>query len=143
MNNPKVILVLGAGRSSSSLIAHLLTQSSTENWEIHVGDLDGQAAKDKVAGHAHGHAFQMFADDKSDRDRRITEADLVVSMLPAFMHVEVARVAIAAGVHVLTPSYVSPEMKAYRKRVAEKAAQAEKMDRERSEAAKFFPGLYN
>ena len=33
-------------------------------------------------------------------------------MLPAFMHVEVARVAIAAGVHVLTPSYVSPEMKA-------------------------------
>lgn len=112
MNNPKVILVLGAGRSSSSLIAHLLTQCSTENWEIHVGDLDGQAAKDKVAGHAHGHAFRMFADDKSDRDRRIAEADLVVSMLPAFMHVEVARVAIASGVHVLTPSYVSPEMKA-------------------------------
>ena len=112
MNNPKVILVLGAGRSSSSLIAHLLTQASTENWEIHVGDLDVKAAKDKVEGHAHGHAFEMSSDEKSDRDRRIAEADLVVSMLPAFMHVEVARVAIAAGVHVLTPSYVSPEMKA-------------------------------
>ena len=44
---------------------------------------------------------------------------------------------------VTQPKNVSPEMKAYRKRVAEKAAQAEKMDRERSEAAKFFPGLYN
>ena len=32
-------------------------------------------------------------------------------MLPAFMHVDVAEVAIQAGVHV-TPSYVSPEMKA-------------------------------
>ena len=80
MNNPKVILVLGAGRSSSSLIAHLLTQASTENWEIHVGDLDVKAAKDKVESHAHGHAFEMSSDEKGDRDRRIAEADLVVSI---------------------------------------------------------------
>ena len=91
MNNPKVILVLGAGRSSSSLIAHLLTQASTENWEIHVGDLDVKAAKDKVEGHAHGHAFEMSSDEKSDRDRRIAEADLVVSMLPALSLIHISE----------------------------------------------------
>jgi saccharopine dehydrogenase-like NADP-dependent oxidoreductase len=112
MDSQKVILVLGAGRSSSSLIAHLLAQSEGEGWEIHVGDLDLSAAVSKVKGHPRGHAFQMSASDATDRDTRIAAADLVISMLPAFMHPEVARVAIEAGVHVLTPSYVSDDMKA-------------------------------
>lgn len=112
MDSQKVILVLGAGRSSSSLIAHLLGQSEGEGWEIHVGDLDLSAAVSKVKGHPRGHAFQMSASDATDRDTRIASADLVISMLPAFMHPEVARVAIEAGVHVLTPSYVSDDMKA-------------------------------
>ena len=112
MDSQKAILVLGAGRSSSSLIAHLLGQSEGEGWEIHVGDLDLSAAVSKVKGHPRGHAFQMSASDATDRDTRIAAADLVISMLPAFMHPEVARVAIEAGVHVLTPSYVSDDMKA-------------------------------
>jgi len=120
MDAQKVILVLGAGRSSSSLIAHLLGQSEGEGWQIHVGDLDLAAAQSKVQGHPHGHAFQMFVTDAVDRDARIASADLVISMLPAFMHPEVARVAIEAGVHVLTPSYVSDDMQALDPRAKEK-----------------------
>lgn len=120
MDAQKVILVLGAGRSSSSLIAHLLGQSEGEGWQIHVGDLDLAAAQSKVQGHPHGHAFQMSVTDAADRDARIASADLVISMLPAFMHPEVARVAIEAGVHVLTPSYVSDDMQALDPRAKEK-----------------------
>lgn len=112
MTNRKVILVLGAGRSSSSLIAHLLGQAEVEGWEIHVGDLSLAASEAKVGGHVCGVAFALSGKDNSERDARIASADLVISMLPAFMHVEVARVAIASGVNVITPSYVSPEMKA-------------------------------
>ena len=112
MTNRKVILVLGAGRSSSSLISHLLGQAEVEGWEIHVGDLSLAAAEAKVGDHTCGVAFALSGEDNSERDARIASADLVISMLPAFMHVEVARVAIAAGVNVITPSYVSPEMKA-------------------------------
>ena len=112
MTNGKVILVLGAGRSSSSLIAHLLGQSEREGWTIQVGDVSLAAAESKVKGHSHGEAFALSADDPSERNARIGNADLVISMLPAFMHVDVARVAIAAGVNVITPSYVSPEMRA-------------------------------
>ena len=35
-----------------------------------------------------------------------------MSMVPAFLHASVAKVAIANGVDVITPSYVSPEMQA-------------------------------
>ena len=112
MTNRKVILVLGAGRSSSSLIAHVLGQAEVEGWEIHVGDLSLAAAEAKVGGHPYGVAFALSGEDSSERDARIASADLVISMLPAFMHVEVARVAISAGVNVITPSYVSPEMQA-------------------------------
>ena len=120
MDAQKVILVLGAGRSSSSLIAHLLGQSEGEGWEIHVGDLDLAAAQSKVQGHPNGRAFQMSSSDATDRDARIASADLVISMLPAFMHPEVASVAIEAGVHVLTPSYVSDDMQALDARAKEK-----------------------
>ncbi len=112
MTHRKVILVLGAGRSSSSLVAHLLGQAEGEGWDIHVGDLSLKAAESKVGNHPRGVAFALSADDSEERDARIASADLVISMLPAFMHVDVARVAIASGVNVLTPSYVSPEMKA-------------------------------
>ena len=110
MADSKVILVLGAGRSSSSLIAHLLGQADQEGWEIHVGDLSLEAAQSKVGDHPRGHSFQLASDGVSDRNARIAQADLVISMLPAFMHVDVAKAAIEAGVNVITPSYVSPEM---------------------------------
>ena len=112
MKESKHILVLGAGRSSASLIRHLLSHADQEQWDIHVGDLNVDAAMDKVGGHPRGHAFAMSSADTTDRDRRIAEANLVISMLPAFMHPDVAEVAIRHGVHVLTPSYVSPAMKA-------------------------------
>ena len=112
MADSKVILVLGAGRSSSSLIAHLLGQADQEGWEIHVGDLSLEAAQSKVGDHPRGHSFQLASDGVADRNARIAQADLVISMLPAFMHVDVAKAAIEAGVNVITPSYVSPEMKA-------------------------------
>ena len=108
----KVILILGAGRSSSSLITHVLGQAEAKGWHVQVGDLDRAVAEAKVANHPSGEAFGMAADDPTERDARIAKADLVISMLPAFMHVDVARVAIASGVHVITPSYVSPEMRA-------------------------------
>ena len=112
MADTKVILVLGAGRSSSSLIAHLLGQAEQEQWQIQVGDLSLEAAQTKVGGHPRGEAFALSGSDHTERNARIAGAELVISMLPAFMHADVAEVAIDAGVHVITPSYVSPEMKA-------------------------------
>jgi|TARA_B110000093_G_scaffold181544_1_gene225887 saccharopine dehydrogenase-like NADP-dependent oxidoreductase len=108
----KTILVLGAGRSCSSLIKRLLDRAEDCNWQVVVGDINGEVAANKVGGHPRGEAFTLSATDNVERDRRIAESDLVMSMVPAFLHVSVAKAAIAAGVPVITPSYVSPEMQA-------------------------------
>ncbi len=42
----------------------------------------------------------------------IAEADLVVSLLPANYHAEIAKLCIELGTNMATTSYVSPEMKA-------------------------------
>ena len=108
----KSILILGAGRSSSSLIRRLLEKAEEGNWKVIVGDIDGDVAARKVGGHPMGEAFALSSTDNTERDRRISEADIVMSMVPAFLHVSVAKVAISHGVPVITPSYVSEEMQA-------------------------------
>jgi len=63
MAEQKVILVLGAGRSSSSLIAHLLKEASQEEWKVEVGDIDLSAAQSKVGDHSCGEAFELSSSD--------------------------------------------------------------------------------
>lgn len=106
----KTILVIGAGRSSSSLIKYLLDHSTKENWLVRVGDMDLPLAEAKVAGHANGSAFQFNAMDAEQRRLEIVNSHLIISMLPAFMHLEVVKDCIALKKDVLTPSYITPEM---------------------------------
>jgi saccharopine dehydrogenase-like NADP-dependent oxidoreductase len=116
----KKVVVLGAGRSSSSLIQELLNRSESNNWRVAVGDMDLALAQQKCAQHPASEAFEIDPADNTSRDARITAADLVISMVPAFLHAQIASVAIEAGVPVITPSYVSPEMEALHSRAVEK-----------------------
>ena len=115
-----MVVVLGAGRSSSSLIQELLNRSESNGWRVAVGDMDVALAQQKCANHPASEAFEIDPSDNASRDARIASADLVISMVPAFLHPQIAAVAIEAGVPVITPSYVSPEMEALHERAVEK-----------------------
>lgn len=106
----KKILVIGAGRSTASLIKYLLDNAAAEGWQVTVGDLDVELARSKVNGSPHGQAVYFDVKDDIKRTGAIAAADLVISMLPAHMHVSVARDCIALGKHMVTASYVSAEM---------------------------------
>jgi len=114
----KRILVLGAGRSSSTLIRNLLRFSVEEGYSVRVGDLDLALAQSKMEGFESAiasqgsAAFKLDAGDAAQRKSEISAADVVVSMLPASMHALVMADAIEAGCHAITPSYVSDEMTA-------------------------------
>jgi saccharopine dehydrogenase-like NADP-dependent oxidoreductase len=108
----KNILVIGAGRSSSSLIKYLLDHSEQEKWKIRVGDMDLELAHSKVKNHPNGDAFSFNATDTAQCEQEVKLADLVISMLPASMHVEIAKLCIKFGKHLVTPSYITNEMKA-------------------------------
>ena len=47
----KTILVIGAGRSSSSMIRYFLNNAEKEDWYIRVGDMNLEMAQGKVGNH--------------------------------------------------------------------------------------------
>ena len=108
----KNILVIGAGRSSSSLIQYLLDHAVNEKWNVKVGDVDEKNAEARVNNHPAGTAFKFDIADSSQREKEISTADIVVSMLPAFLHGSVAKDCVKLGKHLVTASYVSDEMRA-------------------------------
>lgn len=112
MSKSKTILVLGAGRSSSSVIRYFLENAEKENWYIKVCDMQLQSAKNKVGSHPRGEALQLDALDPVARREILKGIDLVVSMLPARYHVDVVKDCIDLKVNTITPSYISEEMKA-------------------------------
>ncbi len=114
------ILVIGAGRSSSSLISYLLDKSSTENIRITVADLSLELAKSKTLNHPNGKAIFFDVLDKNKRALTIKSSDLVISMLPARLHLMVAKDCLKLGKNLVTPSYISDEMKALGPEVVKK-----------------------
>lgn len=108
----QTILVLGAGRSSAALIDYLLEKASSHNWKIIVGDLNPEQARQRIGDSNHGEAIFFDIDDAEKSAQVISRSDVVVSLLPAHLHVRVAQHCLTYKKHLITASYVSPEMKA-------------------------------
>ncbi len=108
----KTILLLGAGLSSSSLIRYFLEHSEKFDWQLRVCDQDLALVQHKLNGNRRGIALSFNALDPEERKPEIEKADLVISMLPARFHLDVAKDCIALKTNLITPSYVSEEMKA-------------------------------
>ncbi|WP_298239472.1 saccharopine dehydrogenase family protein [uncultured Algibacter sp.] len=106
------ILIIGSGKSSSYLIKYLLDKSTLENLYITVGDLSINNAKKLINNHKHAEAIEFDVFDADTRATAIKKADIVVSMLPARFHIEVAKDCILYEKNMVTASYVSSEMQA-------------------------------
>ena len=107
----KKILILGAGLSSSSLIKYLLDHSNQYDWKIRVGDMSLNTAKRKVNNHKNGEAIEFDILNEQQRIEEIKNSDVVISMLPARFHLLVAEKCVEFEKHMITASYVSPEVK--------------------------------
>lgn len=108
----KTILVLGAGLSASSLLRYLSERLVSEHWMLKIGNTDIEPLTAKYGSNERIQLFKLDASDADQRRSVIAHADLVISMLPAKFHPEVARDCIDLCTDLITPSYVSPAMKA-------------------------------
>lgn len=108
----KNILVVGAGRSSSSMISYLLQNAAKYQWRVVVGDSSLAAAQEKVLQHPSGKAIAFDILNEAGATEAIRSADVVISLLPAHFHPKVAGLCLLLGKHLLTASYVSVEMQA-------------------------------
>jgi saccharopine dehydrogenase-like NADP-dependent oxidoreductase len=106
----KKILVVGAGRSAVTLIKYLLDNSSANNWQVTVADFSIELAEQAVGNHNNGKAIFFNVTDEKQRESEIENADIVISMLPASLHITVAKDCVRLGKNLVTASYVSPEI---------------------------------
>lgn len=108
----KNVLIIGAGRSASSLIKYLLDKSESENLHITIGDLSLELAQRKTKGHKNATPISLDINNTEQRQNEIQKADIVISMLPAHMHIEVAKDCVSFKKHMVTASYISDAMQA-------------------------------
>ena len=86
------ILVIGAGKSCSYLTDYLQKKSTAEKLHITIADISLENALKVVLEimQTQQHYSLMFLNEVQRRDE-IEKADIVVSMLPARFHIEVAK----------------------------------------------------
>jgi saccharopine dehydrogenase-like NADP-dependent oxidoreductase len=116
----KNILIIGAGKSSSALIKYLLEKSDNESLFLTIGDISTDNAKNLINNHKNAKAIVLDVFDKDQREENIKKSDLVISMLPARFHLDVAKDCITFEKHMVTASYISDEMKVLDPLVKEK-----------------------
>lgn len=104
------ILIVGAGKSTSVLIEYLLRKSETEDLHLIIGDLLLESAERLAGQHQRAKAISLDIFKQEEREKAVQNADIVISMLPARFHIEVAKDCLRFGKNMVTASYISDEM---------------------------------
>ena len=116
----KQILVIGAGKSASVLIEFLQKKLVQKNWYMVLADADPNLAAKKWNNAPNGHSVGLDIQHIEQRQELIQKADVVISMLPAFLHFEVAKDCLTLGKALFTASYIDESMRSIAPMIKEK-----------------------
>lgn len=114
------ILILGGGKSSTYLIDYLADTCQNKDRKLILADLDEKAALEKLKNRPNTFAKSLDVSDPEKRRSLIQESDLVISMLPAFMHPTIAKDCLDLGKHFFSASYESEDLKKMASEIREK-----------------------
>ncbi|MGB0870041.1 MAG: saccharopine dehydrogenase family protein [Flavobacteriales bacterium] len=116
----KKIVQFGAGRSSTALIQYLLDHSEELDIQLIIVDRDKNLIEKKLNNHPRSLAVEFDINDKNIRNKYISEAEVVISMLPARLHQIIAEDCIEYSKSLFTASYLSENLKALDAKAKEK-----------------------
>ncbi len=105
------ILVIGTGKSTSYLLDYFLDNAGKEKLHLTIGDIDPDAIPSSIRKNPFCTVMQLDVFKNGERKKAVQDADIVVSMLPARFHVQLAQDCIVYNKHLVTASYVSKEIK--------------------------------
>jgi len=116
----QTILILGGGKSATFLIDYLADSCQKKDRKLILADLDPVVAAEKLKNCPNAETRALNIEDQKQRIQLIGEADLVVSMLPAFMHPIVAADCLELGKHFFSASYESEDIRKLKSKIEEK-----------------------
>ena len=103
------VFVLGAGLVARPLVRYLLEETEAQ---LKVASRTVSKAENLIDRHPRGQARQLNVEDEDALKKVVTEADIVVSLLPWIHHMKVARLCVEYNKNFVTTSYVKPQMQA-------------------------------
>ncbi len=106
MKNMKKVLILGAGLVSKPMVEYLLE----EGFEVIIATRTKDKADKLINGHPNGKTVGWMTEDMDSLSDMVRGSDLTVSLLPYRYHVDVAKICLKHHKHLVTTSYVKPEM---------------------------------
>ena len=104
-------------KSATVLIQYLLQNAATENWQLTLVDANLAMAEEKIGNSAYGKAISFDIHDEEERKKYIPEADIIISLMPPALHIQIAKDCILFKKNLLTASYMDPEMKSLQKNI--------------------------
>lgn len=116
----KHILVLGAGKSATSLIAYLINEAAVNNWQITVADASLSLAQSKTNNASGTNAVALQVENENQRRTLVAAADIVISLMPPALHYLVALDCIQFNKNLLTASYIDDRMAALQSQISSK-----------------------
>jgi saccharopine dehydrogenase-like NADP-dependent oxidoreductase len=107
----KNILLFGAGKSASVLIEYLINNAADNNWHVTVVDTNKKTIESKTNKHPSSTAIEANITNDILRVALIKNTDLVISMMPPFLHILIAKDCVEYSKHLLTASYADEQIK--------------------------------
>lgn len=102
--------MFGAGKSTFVLVNYLLNISDAENLKLVIADKFIKNVS-QLFKHKNLEIVEFSIENEILKNELISKCDLVISMLPASMHLNIAETCLKLKKNLVTPSYISNEMK--------------------------------
>lgn len=113
----KRVLLAGSGMVTQPLVDYLARHS--KGTEITVASNQLQQARQLARQFPSTQAALLDLSSQSSVDSLVADHDVVVSLVPASLHPQLAETAIRHGKHMVTASYISPQMQGLDSRARE------------------------
>ncbi|HTN18646.1 MAG TPA: saccharopine dehydrogenase C-terminal domain-containing protein [Chitinophagaceae bacterium] len=116
------VLIIGAGKSSSYLIETLLqyTIKKSGAWHVILADADEATLKRKTEKYPLAEIAVLDITNQAQRQKLVKRADIVLSLMPAHLHILLAKDCLEFEKNLITSSYASDEMKELDQKAKEK-----------------------
>ncbi len=116
----KKILLIGSGKSATACIQYLEEKSVVLGFHFSIADLHPSSVQEKLKPNSTVDVLQLDVTDASALQNLLSGQFLVISLMPAQLHVVIAKACIAAGAHLLNASYLDDGIKQMENEILER-----------------------